>query len=433
MLRRLAHAVALVPLTAAIGTFAGAASADPLSQIAEDLEHEVELAEARAETAELALERAKKDEPSEEKPDLSKLAQKFSVDREARDWFAAQDKTQSQWQWLCEGRGAACSVDWAVSYPEAYSDSEADRSSLQLALKQARAGLDLGKKLTEKHEKGEPTAPLETGELQSIKYAVAYCFDGPQGLADGKKVAAFLEECDKDLKNAEKDFALHAQWVAIEAKEEALADRKRELASAQEERRKFKSALAETMTTAVSQSFTHRTAGIRRIRCLTAFCWGGSDGTKFAVEPILDMPVSMYWAAGESGLARHINATGLQLTIHAGVRFWFAYDKLSLGLILAEPELTKTARFGIDTSDKMFGPEAIYRPWPTLSLGILADVVSVSVSYDQLRNTDGTSAVDPQFRQNQVLSRTVTMGVSINTFTAMRNAFGLSRDKEEDK
>ena len=92
-------------------------------------------------------------------------------------------------------------------------------------------------------------------------------------------------------------------------------------------------------------------------------------------------------------------------------------------------ELTQSGSFEVDGSPYKFGPSGISRPFPTVVIGILADVVSLSFSYDQLRNTNGSGPVDPSFRDNEVLSRTVTFGVSINTFTALRNAFGMIKAK----
>ncbi len=236
-----------------------------------------------------------------------------------------------------------------------------------------------------------------------------------------------LEERNESLKSLAEGTDAEKLDEAIKEQEKTLALREEKLTEAQR-----KAELASTPREALT--FDDRMAGVREVRCYTAFCWGGYDGTAFAIEPVVELPVSKYWALGEGGLARNINNSGLELALHAGVRFWFAYDFLSVGVLLADPKLTRQEDFTIDASEATFSQKSVSRPWPTLIVGFFADVVSLTMSYDQLRNTDGSHAVDNRYRENEVLSRTLTFGLTINTFTAMRNAFGAAKaEKKESK
>jgi hypothetical protein len=174
-----------------------------------------------------------------------------------------------------------------------------------------------------------------------------------------------------------------------------------------------------------------RLAGVRRARCATAYCWGGTDGREYAIEPALDLPIGMYWSAGGGALANYVNANNIKIHASAGLRFWLAYDVISLGVLLAQPELTDSQKT-IDFRDRTLSTSQLRRPYPTLVVGIWGDIVQLSVSYDELRNASRNSeSYIPDYAANAVLSRTLTLGVALNPVTAARNGIGASVTQAE--
>ncbi|MEZ4234410.1 MAG: hypothetical protein R3B89_34870 [Polyangiaceae bacterium] len=181
---------------------------------------------------------------------------------------------------------------------------------------------------------------------------------------------------------------------------------------------------ADATTPMAAFTLEQRLSGARQARCATALCWGG-DGTKYAVEPVVDLPIGMYWALGNGSLANHINGNQLQLSLTAGFRYWFAYDVMSIGLIFAQPSLTNQGSISTPYSDAKYPPSAVSRPFPTLMLGLWGDVFMATVSYDQLRNRGPNGeALDPNYRDDEVLSRTITIGIAFNFVATARNALG---------
>lgn len=174
-----------------------------------------------------------------------------------------------------------------------------------------------------------------------------------------------------------------------------------------------------------------RLASVRRARCATAYCWGGNDGRKYAVEPIVDVPIGMYWSAGGGALAQYVNANNIKIYATAGLRYWFAYDVMSVGILLAQPELTD-AQTTVDFRDKALASSQVRRPYPTLVFGVWGDIIQLSVSYDELRNASRSNANYIQdYPGNAVLSRAVTFGVALNPVTSARNGIGASVSSTE--
>jgi hypothetical protein len=215
------------------------------------------------------------------------------------------------------------------------------------------------------------------------------------------------------LENKHGEYSLASKQLASENKE--LEARRTALKSALE--------LKLDVSVKPSRTLADRLRGAREVRCYTAYCWGG-DGTKYGVEPILDLPIGISWALGSGSLANYINANRVDVSVSAGLRVWFAYDIASVGVLIARPSLSNQASIELEHSDVAFQSAAVSRPFPTLVLGFWGDVFSLTASYDQLRNTDGSGAADPNYLPNAVLSRTVVLGLSINPFTAARNAVG---------
>jgi hypothetical protein len=183
-----------------------------------------------------------------------------------------------------------------------------------------------------------------------------------------------------------------------------------------------------------ARRLSDRLALVRKARCATAYCWGGDDGRKYAIEPILDLPVGMYWSLGDGALTHYINANNVKIQVNAGLRYWFAYDVMSVGILLAQPNLTDSPT-SIDFRGHQLATSQVHRSYPTFVVGLWADILQASFSVDELRNgAASTPNYVPEFQPNSVLSRAITIGIAINPITAARNGIGAtSESKEESK
>lgn len=173
-------------------------------------------------------------------------------------------------------------------------------------------------------------------------------------------------------------------------------------------------------------SLAARIAGSRRARCVTAYCWGGVTGDKYAFEPILELPIGLTWAVGNNTLSNHINSAGLDVRFNAGIRYWFQYDWASIGVLFFEPTLTSPRSVEFPSISEPLGSDAIRRPYPTLVLGIAADLILLTLSYDTLRNVTASGDHDPNYLPNEILARTYTFGLYLAPLTAARNGIGAS-------
>jgi hypothetical protein len=224
---------------------------------------------------------------------------------------------------------------------------------------------------------------------------------------------------------------LHKKADELASAEKALKHATDELAKRVEAKDRAVDLVVETSTTD-NRTLSDRLRGAREVRCFTAYCWGG-DGTKYAIEPILDLPIGISWALGNGSLANYINANRFDVTVSAGIRLWFSYDVASIGVLIARPSLSNKATIQFEYSPATFTEASVTRPFPTLVFGFAGDVFMITASYDQLRNTDGSGmAVDPNYLPNEVLSRAFVFGLSINPFTAARNAVGAANPTRGD-
>ena len=131
-------------------------------------------------------------------------------------------------------------------------------------------------------------------------------------------------------------------------------------------------------------------------------------------------------------MAHYINASNIKIQFNAGLRYWFAYDVMSVGILLAQPDLTETSG-GIDFRNRVLPTSQVRRPYPTFVVGVWGDILQLSVSYDELRNAPASSANHvPEFAPNTVLSRALTFGVAISPITAARNGIGSSLSSKEE-
>jgi hypothetical protein len=237
---------------------------------------------------------------------------------------------------------------------------------------------------------------------------------------------AFERWCPKQAEDAKEEPA-KSRWDACAAfvkARNARTQQKLEVENAKKNRDKVLEDSRKASSPA--SSLEARIAGARQGRCATAYCFGGTDGTKYAFEPVVDLPIGLTWAIGNGTLANHINASGLDVRLNAGARFWFAYDLVSVAVLLFQPSLTTSDEITVPGATEPFGSEAVRRPYPSIAFGFAGDLFLLTVSYDQLRNVRSNGSHDPNFLPDEVLSRTVTFGLYLAPLTAARNGIGAS-------
>jgi len=171
-----------------------------------------------------------------------------------------------------------------------------------------------------------------------------------------------------------------------------------------------------------AQSLAARLEEARKLRCKTALCFEPSNA--YAVEPVVDLPVSLVWAAGDGALATYYNSTPTSVEFNAGIRFWFAHDVVSVMVYVARPLLRDGDKIRIRGSRFEHGVSAVRRPFPSLGVGAFGDIVQLGVSYDELRNGSTASTRDPNYPAGAALSHAITFSLSLSPMNLARNAQG---------
>lgn len=172
--------------------------------------------------------------------------------------------------------------------------------------------------------------------------------------------------------------------------------------------------------------------GARESRCATALCWGPSH--KYAFEPLAELPIGKSFASHRSGLGRYINGTDIQVSFNAGLRFWAAWDWVSVSVYLSKPLFTASDIITISGSSHQFSGSQVRRPFPGVGVGLFGDIVWLSMDWDQLRNGNTGDLRAPEFRPNDAISHTATFTFAIAPFAALRNGLGaLAEKRKEDK
>jgi hypothetical protein len=214
------------------------------------------------------------------------------------------------------------------------------------------------------------------------------------------------------------------QAAKLEKEEKALA-------AAEETYQKSRDAFDKG--TGPSRYLAERLRAGRALRCLTAYCYGGVDGTKFGIEPVLDLPVGLVWSAGSGALTSYVNSHTVNVEFNAGLRFWVGYDIMSVSIYFSKPLITGSDSIRVAGSSFEHTPSAVHRPFPSLGLGFAGDVLLLGISYDQLRNgsTDGTR--DRAYPANAVLSRSLTFSLGFSLFNISKNALAKSKDSTDSE
>lgn len=161
----------------------------------------------------------------------------------------------------------------------------------------------------------------------------------------------------------------------------------------------------------------------RQARCQTAYCFGG-DGSEYAFEPMLELPIGTSFSIGDGALGKFNNATELSIQFSAGLRFWLAYDMVSFSVFFAKPIYSGDVKVRVPGSPYEHPTTAIRRLGPSFALGFVGDMIFVGGGYDQLRNGSSPGSSDPNYPPNAVLSRAFTVTIGIAPFAAIRNGAG---------
>ena len=160
-------------------------------------------------------------------------------------------------------------------------------------------------------------------------------------------------------------------------------------------------------------------------RCSTAICFdNGKMRHWLGIEPLVELPIGIGFAVSGSALADYVNNHDIRVDLAAGVRVWLFRDVVSLSIYISKPLL--------DTSIRLRGSDFVYpgastrRPFPGFALGLLFDSIWVGFDRNELRNGDGkdSSALNPDFPPNQVVSSAWTLTLALQPVTAFRTAIG---------
>lgn len=226
--------------------------------------------------------------------------------------------------------------------------------------------------------------------------------------------------------------AMEATKKEVDAEHAKLAPLENALAVAEAKRKSTADAFA--TTTGPSRYLAERLRAGRELRCVTAYCYGGVDGTKFGIEPVLDLPVGLVWSAGSGALTSYINSHTVNVEFNAGVRFWLGYDIMSVSIYFSRPLITGDDTIRVAGSSFEHSPDAVHRPFPSIGLGFAGDLVQLGISYDQLRNGGTASTRDPSYPANSVLSRSLTFSLGFSLFNLSKQALAKSqKDSSESK
>lgn len=182
---------------------------------------------------------------------------------------------------------------------------------------------------------------------------------------------------------------------------------------------------------AASANIRDRLSRARKARCKTALCWGGSDSTELALEPIGEIPVGKTFTPDffrpRDGLAGFVNNHDVSLTLAAGMRFWFYYDVVSLSVYFSTPLLDGDATIRLDGSTFEHPFSRVRRPFPGIGIGLFGDIMWVGLDYNELRNGDSDMGRDPDYPRNAVIDRALTITVGIAPITLARTGLGAKK------
>jgi hypothetical protein len=166
-----------------------------------------------------------------------------------------------------------------------------------------------------------------------------------------------------------------------------------------------------------------------RARCSTAICFAnGADQYWLGIEPLVELPVGISSAIGNTSLAEYINNHELRVDLAAGLRVWLFDDVVSLSVYLSKPLIDSNVRpVGADFA---YPGTAVRRAFPGFALGLLFDSIWVGFDRNELRNGDGENpmAFNSDFPPNYVVSSAWTVTIALQPVTAFRTAIGTANN-----
>ena len=225
-------------------------------------------------------------------------------------------------------------------------------------------------------------------------------------------------------------FAIEANpsdaTTAVAHAQRALTNADKEVANALDDKSTWGKSIADLH--GKSRTLTDRLYWARHARCQTAYCFG-DDGTEYAFEPMLELPIGTSFAFGSGALARFNDASEITIQFSAGLRFWFWHDWASVSVYFAKPVYGGDSKVHVPGSSFEHPTTSIRREGPSLALGLFGDILFVGGGYDVLVNGSSPGTGDPNYGPNQVLSRVVTFSIGIAPFAAIRNVAGATIGK----
>jgi|GEM_PF-3356879 len=203
--------------------------------------------------------------------------------------------------------------------------------------------------------------------------------------------------------------------------QEAFVEAERKVRAAKRDKAKLETEIQDVRERAKHVRDRLRLA--REARCKTAYCFG-EEGTQYAFEPMLELPIGTSVSFGGGALSKFNNGTEFTIQFSAGLRFWFAYDMVSISAFIAKPLYSGEVKLRVPGSDYEHPTTSITRVGPSLALGFVGDLLFLGAGYDELRNGSSATSSDTSFPPNEVLSRSITVTFGIAPFAALRNAAG---------
>jgi len=168
-------------------------------------------------------------------------------------------------------------------------------------------------------------------------------------------------------------------------------------------------------------------------RCATAICFAnGTSQYWLGIEPLVELPVGISSAIGNTSLAEYINNHELRIDLAAGLRVWLFDDVVSLSVYLSKPLIDANVR--AVGSDFVYPGTAVRRSFPGFALGVLFDSIWIGFDRNELRNggSDNPMTFNSDFPPNVVVSSAWTVTIALQPVTAFRTAIGTAKNASEE-
>lgn len=195
--------------------------------------------------------------------------------------------------------------------------------------------------------------------------------------------------------------------------------------------RAIRNARIEKVIERETRSFRGAMLGARAGRCGTAVCWG--PGYKWALEPLVELPVGKSFSLPGSSLAKYLNSNELQVSFNAGIRLWLWWDWISISTFMSKVLVTGNDTIYTATSGVPLPASQLRRPFPGLGIGLFGDMLWISMDYDQLRNGNVMATKSPDFRPNEIVSHAFTFTIAVASIAGLRNGIGTLVEQKRRK